>query len=390
MRIVITGASGNVGTALLHRLVETDHGHELVGVIWRPPKPVGVYQDVRWHELELAEPRAADGLRAVFEGADVVVHLAWGFQPTRNTEYLQRQGVGGSTAVLEAAHAVGVGHLLHMSSVGTYAAGRYGQRVDESWPTTGILTSPYSRNKSAAEALLDDYEKQHGEAGVPITRMRPGFIVQQAAASGLMRYALPGFVPMLAVPLLPLLPLDRRLCIPLVHADDVADAFISAMDRRAVGAFNLAADPPVRRDDVAKELGARAVHVPSAVLELSLISAGGPDCNRSTVDGLTWLSPFRCWTAHGRNASWTGTPSGPRPQLSPTYFTVSPNKATPTVHRCVAARCSSNYTATSPRDRSPAGICPSKPATPELARCRGVQKYAAMTYCTMQPSRCHG
>ena len=211
MRIVITGASGNVGTALLHRLIETDHGHELVGVVRRPPKPVGVYQDVRWHELELAEPGAADGLRAIFEGADAVVHLAWGFQPTRNTEYLQRQGVGGSTAVLEAAHAVGVGHLLHMSSVGTYAAGRYGQRVDESWPTTGILTSPYSRNKSAAEALLDDYEKQHGEAGVPITRMRPGFIVQQAAASGLMRYALPGFVPMLAVPLLPLLPLDRRL-----------------------------------------------------------------------------------------------------------------------------------------------------------------------------------
>jgi UDP-glucose 4-epimerase len=266
MRIVITGASGNVGTALLRRLVETDRGDELVGVVRRPPSPVGVYQGVQWHGLELADPRAADQLRVIFEGADAVVHLAWGFQPTRNTEYLRRQGVGGSTAVLEAAHAVGVGHLLHMSSVGTYAAGRYGQRVDESWSTTGIPTSPYSRNKSAAEALLDDYEKQHGEAGVPITRMRPGFIVQQAAASGLMRYALPAFVPMLAVPLLPLLPLDRRLCIPLVHADDVADAFISAMDRRAVGAFNLAADPPVRRDDVARELGARTVHVPSEVL----------------------------------------------------------------------------------------------------------------------------
>jgi UDP-glucose 4-epimerase len=266
MRIVITGASGNVGTALLRRLIETDRGHELVGVVRRPPKPVGVYQGVQWHGLELADPRAADQLRVILEGADAVVHLAWGFQPTRNTEYLHRQGVGGSTAVLEAAHAVGVGHLLHMSSVGTYAAGRYGQRVDESWPTTGIPTSPYSRNKSAAEARLDDYERQHGKDGVPITRMRPGFIVQQAAASGLMRYALPGFVPMLAVPLLPLLPLDRRLCIPLVHADDVADAFISAIDHHAAGAFNLAAEPPLRRDDVAKELGARAVHVPSAVL----------------------------------------------------------------------------------------------------------------------------
>jgi len=266
MRIVITGASGNVGTALLRRLVDTDRSHALVGVVRRPPKPVGVYKNVQWHGLELADPRAADRLRVIFEGADAVVHLAWGFQPTRNTDYLRRQGVGGSTAVLEAADAVGVGHLLHMSSVGTYAAGRYGQRVNESWPTTGIPTSSYSRNKSAAEARLDDYEKQGGEAGVPITRMRPGFIVQQAAASGLMRYALPGFVPMLVVPLLPLLPLDRRLCVPMIHADDVADAFISAINNRAVGAFNLAAEPPVRRDDVARELGARTVDVPSAVL----------------------------------------------------------------------------------------------------------------------------
>jgi nucleoside-diphosphate-sugar epimerase len=131
-----------------------------------------------------------------------------------------------------------------MSSVGTYAAGRYGERVDESWSTRGISSSAYSRDKSAAESRLDDYEREFGEAGVAIARMRPGFIVQHAAASGLMRYALPGWVPMRAVPLLPLLPVDRGLCIPLVHADDVADAFVRAIDCRATGAFNLATDPP--------------------------------------------------------------------------------------------------------------------------------------------------
>jgi UDP-glucose 4-epimerase len=54
----------------------------------------------------------------VFDGADVVVHLAWGFQPTRATRYLTRLGVGGTSAVLQAAHASSVGHLIHMSSVG--------------------------------------------------------------------------------------------------------------------------------------------------------------------------------------------------------------------------------------------------------------------------------
>jgi UDP-glucose 4-epimerase len=181
MRIVITGASGNVGTALLRRLAGAEAGHELVGVVRRPPREAGVYAHVQWHELDLADADATGALAHIFDGSDAVVHLAWGFQPTRNTEYLSRQGVGGTSAVLRAAHAASVGQLLHMSSVGTYAAGRYGRRVDESWSTSGIPTSPYSRNKAAAEALLDDYEREYGKAGVPVTRMRPGFIVQLPA-----------------------------------------------------------------------------------------------------------------------------------------------------------------------------------------------------------------
>jgi nucleoside-diphosphate-sugar epimerase len=157
-----------------------------------------------------------------------------------------------------------------MSSVGTYAPGRYGQRVQESWSTAGIASSAYSRDKSAAEARLDQYERDHRGAGVLITRMRPGFIVQRAAASGLMRYVLPGYLPMRLVPLLPVLPLDRKLAIPLVHADDVADAFARAIERRIGGAFNVAAEPPLSRDDVAEALGAKALHVPSALLGVAV------------------------------------------------------------------------------------------------------------------------
>ena len=82
-----------------------------------------------------------------------------------------------------------------MSSAGTYAAGSYGMRVDDSWPTTGIESSPYSRDKSAAEAILDEYEQRLGTAAIPIARMRPGFILQRAA-SGLLRYGLSDYVRM--------------------------------------------------------------------------------------------------------------------------------------------------------------------------------------------------
>jgi UDP-glucose 4-epimerase len=263
MRVVITGASGNVGTALL-RILPAEH--DVVGVVRRPPAPQDVYQRADWCALDLTGQGGLADLRRVFEGAEVVVHLAWGFQPTRDTRYLTQLGVGGTAAVLQASHASGVGQLVHMSSVGTYGSGSYGKRVDETWPTTGIESSPYSRDKSAAETLLDEYEQRLGSAAIPVARMRPGFILQRAAASGLMRYGLPEYIPMQLVPLLPLLPLDRRLCIPLVHADDVAEAISQVIERRAAGPFNLAAEPPIGRDDVAAVLGARSVHIPSGLL----------------------------------------------------------------------------------------------------------------------------
>jgi UDP-glucose 4-epimerase len=263
MRVVITGASGNVGTALLRALPPE---YDIVGVVRRPPVRQDVYQRVQWHPLDLTGPDVLTDLRHICEGADVVVHLAWGFQPTRDTDYLTKLGVGGTSAVLQAAHASSVGQLVHMSSVGTYAEGRYGEPVDESWPTTGIRSSAYSRDKAAAEALLDEYEQRLGGDAISIARLRPGFILQRAAASGLMRYGLPGYIPMQAIPWLPLLPMDRQLSIPLIHADDVADAIVRIIDQRAAGPFNLAAEPPIGRDDVAAALGARPVHIPSGLL----------------------------------------------------------------------------------------------------------------------------
>lgn len=266
-RIVITGASGNVGTALLRRLTADHSYYEIVGISRRRPPSDDLYRSAHWHELDLADPGVELELLKVFRGAACVVHLAWGFQPTRNRRYLDAVGVNGSAAVLSAAHNAKVPHLLHMSSVGTYAAGRYGQKVDETFSTAGIPSSAYSRAKSAVEHMLDGYER-HNPGGVGIIRMRPGFILQRDAALGLRRYTLPAYVDPRWVGWLPLLPLDRSLSVSIVHADDVADACVKAIERRALGPFNLAAEPPVGRDDIAKALRARPIHVPSPLLGL--------------------------------------------------------------------------------------------------------------------------
>ena len=57
MRIVITGASGHVGSALLRRLTEKDE-HDLVGVVRRRPEAVAPLDEVEWVLLDLT--RQAD------------------------------------------------------------------------------------------------------------------------------------------------------------------------------------------------------------------------------------------------------------------------------------------------------------------------------------------
>lgn len=96
--------------------------------------------------------------------------------------------------------------------------------------------------------------------------MRAAFIVHAEAASGLARYFSPALAPLRLIRALPVLPVDRRLTVPLVHGDDMASALAAAATTGAQGAFNIAAEPPVTRDMLARELGAVPVGLPFGIL----------------------------------------------------------------------------------------------------------------------------
>lgn len=307
MRIVVTGASGNLGSAVLRRLVPSGD-HEVVGVARRiPTTDAEPFDSVQWVSVDLTDRGSADVLARTFSGADAVVHLAWGFQPSHDISYLERLGVGGTRRVIEAVAAGDVPQLVHLSSVGAYSPKHDDNPVDESWPTDGVPSSPYSRHKAAAERLLDAHERTH--PSTIVTRMRPGIVGQRSAGSALLRYVVPAVVPARVIDLLPLLPLDRRLVIPMVHADDVAAAIERAIEARAPGAFNLSAEPPVTRDDIAAAIGARPVQVPSAVLRaavslswharLQQVDAGWLD--------LAYSVPLLDTTRAARELGWSAT-----------------------------------------------------------------------------------
>jgi nucleoside-diphosphate-sugar epimerase len=270
MRIAITGATGNVGSAVVRRLA-TDH--ELVGLARRVPQHTTTAGSVTWHSVDLTQDACIQPLVDAFRGADAVVHLAWGFQPSHRPDQLEELGVGGTRRVLQAVEHASVPHLVHLSSLAAYAPHRDDVPVGEDYPSDGVPTSMYSRHKVAAERLLDAHEARRGQGtDARIARMRPGVIGQRAAGSALLRYGIPGYVPARLLAHLPVLPLDRDLAFSVVHADDVADAVARVIEQRAEGPFNLATDQPLTAPMIAQAFGARLLHVPSGVLR-SAVSA---------------------------------------------------------------------------------------------------------------------
>ncbi|HKY24507.1 MAG TPA: NAD-dependent epimerase/dehydratase family protein [Gaiella sp.] len=255
MRIVVVGASGNIGTALLEALREEPAVSSLVGLARRVPRRG---KGVEWHAADVA----SSDLEPHFRGADAVVSLAWRIQPSRRQEELWRTNVDGSTRVFEAAGRAGVPTLVYGSSVGAYAPTAAQGRADESWPIGGVATSFYARHKAEVERRLDQFEATY--PGVRVVRMRPALVFQRLSAAEQRRLFLGPLLPspLLRRGLLPFVPSVRGLRFQAIHADDVADAYRRALLSDVRGAFNLAAEPVLGEGTIGTVLGARTVSLP--------------------------------------------------------------------------------------------------------------------------------
>jgi nucleoside-diphosphate-sugar epimerase len=261
MRVVVVGASGNVGTSVLRSLAEEPAVESVLGIARRAPRQS--FPKTEWREADVAR----SPLRPLFQGADAVVHLAWLIQPGRDKQKLHEVNVEGSARVFRAVASAGVPALVYASSIGAYAPGPKDRAVDESWPTTGIPSSFYARHKAEVERLLDRFEGEHPETRV--VRLRPGLIFKREAASGIRRLFAGPLLPSFLVQrrLIPVVPAHERLVFQAVHSHDAGDAYrLAIVNDDARGAFNVAADPVLDPDELARALGARAVPVPRALL----------------------------------------------------------------------------------------------------------------------------
>jgi nucleoside-diphosphate-sugar epimerase len=257
MRVVVIGATGNVGTSVVEALAGDQNAQEIVAVARRAlhhsyPRTTFVAADVTRSDLV-----------PILRGADAIVHLAWLIQPGRDEATTYSVNVTGSERVFAAAAHAKVPALVYASSVGAYSPGPKDRLVDESWPTDGIRTSFYSRHKAATERLLDRLEREHPE--LRVVRLRPGLIFKREAATEIRRLFAGPLLPgsLVRPELIPIVPDLPRLRFQAVHSLDVGEAYrLAVVNGEARGAFNIAADPVIDPQVLGKMFGARRLKLP--------------------------------------------------------------------------------------------------------------------------------
>src|SRR5438477_12340883 len=260
MRVVIVGATGNVGTSVLDALSDESRVEEIVAVARRSPQRVP--PRTRFVQADIV----SSDLEPIFTGADAVVHLAWLIQPGRDESLTYAVNVLGSERLVTAAVAAKVPLVVYASSVGAYSPGPKDAFVDESWPTEGVASSFYARHKAAVERQLDRVEREQPQ--MRIVRRRPGLVFKAQAATEIRRLFAGPLLPgaLLRPGLIPAVPDVPRLRFQAVHSLDVGDAFRRALLSDVAGPFNLAADPPIGPGELAALFRARRLRLPRSAL----------------------------------------------------------------------------------------------------------------------------
>ena len=110
MRVVVVGATGNIGTSVLRSLEKEERAESVLGLARRLPGLA--MPKVEWAAADVV----SDDLVPHLRGADAVVLLAWIIQPSRDLNKQWMVNVEGSMRVARAVKEAGVPAFLYASS----------------------------------------------------------------------------------------------------------------------------------------------------------------------------------------------------------------------------------------------------------------------------------
>src|SRR5450631_3225821 len=253
-KILVTGASGFVGSAVARKLVEAGFSVRAL-VRGKSPRAHLTGLDLEFFEGDLRDRKSLDKATA---GMRYLFHVAADYRLwARDPGEIFASNVEGTRNLMEAAMAAGVERIIYTSSVATIALRFDGTAADESTPLRedqGI--GAYKRSKIAAERLVEAMVADRGLPAVivnPSTPIGPsdvrptptGRIIVEAA-----RGRIPAFI-------------DTGL--NLVHVDDVASGHLAALHHGKIGERYILGGQDVlfsqMLHDIASLVGGRAAKI---------------------------------------------------------------------------------------------------------------------------------
>jgi len=246
-RILVTGAAGGFGAALVSRLAARDDVR-VVAFDLRPPGravPTGA-------EIVRGDIRDLDAVVDAMRGCDVVAHLAWVVGSMHDEPARREIDLGGTANVLEAMSATGCGRLVFASSVTAYGSvPDHPAPYTESDPLQTEQPSRYAAHKAHAETMI-------AAAGVEAVLPRAAVVVGRAVDNAVRT--------VFAAPVIAAVRGDD-MRVQVVHHDDVGRFYAEACVGTRTGPVNLAAADVIGIEEAATILGKRLVRLPISALE---------------------------------------------------------------------------------------------------------------------------
>jgi nucleoside-diphosphate-sugar epimerase len=277
LTVAVTGPTGTFGFGLIPLLQADDRIARIIGIARRPFDPA----EHGWTKLEYrqGDVRDPDVLREAFEGADVVVHLAFMITGTASRETIRAINVDGTLNAFGAAAAAGAKRFVYASSVAAYGFHEDNPiGMTEDWPTRPASRLFYAQEKAELERLLHEQADAHPE--VELYLLRPPIVLGPNAVGA--KGTLPEPLASLAQRALDLakrLPLPIPVPVPdlpmqFIHEDDVGQALLKCvLAAGPPGAYNIAGDGIVTAADVVRELGFTPFTVPGGIAETAARAA---------------------------------------------------------------------------------------------------------------------
>jgi len=254
VRVVVTGATGLIGTAVVRAL--RARGDEVVALSRDPERARAVLAaGVEAHPWP--DPKQAPPPPAALEGADGVIHLLGEPIAQRWTHDAKREildsRVLGTRSLVTGLRALPEdrrpARLVSQSATGYYGA-RDGEALDE--------RAPAGDDFLAAVAAAWEHEAAAIASEMRVVTARTGVVL--AAGGGALAKMLPAFRLGVGGPVA-----GGRQYVPWIHRDDVVGGLLLCLDdARAVGPINLTAPRPVTNAELSRALG-RVLHRPAAL-----------------------------------------------------------------------------------------------------------------------------